>query len=344
MRTCLLPCICLLTAAVACTRTEAPQANCDAPRLVSLKGGYPYVTEYNGTFYYLMQHPPANSINIFTSRCIDSISDRNGSLLLVGDSLGMKNIWAPELHRIDGKWYIYFEADDGNTDNHQLFVIENSTDNPLEGEWTLHGPIITGDECNFGIHPSSLVADGRQYLLWSGWQQQRVETETQCIFIAEMENPWTPKSERILISRPEYEWERQWVNRDGSRTAYPIFVNENPAPFVSPDGRNICVAYSASGIWTPYSTLGLLYAKAGSDLLDPASWTKMEEPVFPMDINNFDEAYGASNVWVITPSDGSDSRILYEVKECTDNWQSSHVYMKTIGWDENSLPVFGSPR
>ena len=28
-------------------------------------------------------------------------------------------VWAPEIHRIDGKWYVYYAADDGNSDNHR---------------------------------------------------------------------------------------------------------------------------------------------------------------------------------------------------------------------------------
>ena len=86
-----------------------------------------------------------------------------------------------------------------------------------------------------------------------------------------MSNPWTLKSSRILISKPEYEWERQWVNPDGTRTAYPIYVNESPQFFHSRDNRKILIYYSASGCWTPYNCIGMLTANDNSDLLNPAS-------------------------------------------------------------------------
>ncbi|MDQ3132004.1 MAG: family 43 glycosylhydrolase, partial [Acidobacteriota bacterium] len=41
-----------------------------------------------------------------------------------------QNIWAPELHRLDGKWYIYFAADDGNNANHRMYVLERDNENP----------------------------------------------------------------------------------------------------------------------------------------------------------------------------------------------------------------------
>jgi GH43 family beta-xylosidase len=41
-----------------------------------------------------------------------------------------KELWAPELHFIKGKWYMYFAADDGNNNNHRIYVLENPTADP----------------------------------------------------------------------------------------------------------------------------------------------------------------------------------------------------------------------
>ena len=51
------------------------------------------------------------------------------------------SLWAPEMHRINNKWYIYFAADDGNMDNHQIYVIENEADIPTEGKFVMKGRI-----------------------------------------------------------------------------------------------------------------------------------------------------------------------------------------------------------
>lgn len=108
-------------------------------------------------------------------------------------------------------------------------MLENDAQNPMEGTFKQKGPVLTNREWNWGIHASTFVYKGIQYLIWSGWPKRRITEETQCIYIAKMKNPWTLDGERIMLSSPEYNWERQWVNPDGSRTAYPIYVNEAPA-------------------------------------------------------------------------------------------------------------------
>lgn len=47
------------------------------------------------------------------------------------------NIWAPELHRIDGKWFLYYSATASgfNDDTHRaVFVLENDGDDPFIGD------------------------------------------------------------------------------------------------------------------------------------------------------------------------------------------------------------------
>lgn len=328
----------LIAVATGCQSEQPTKAEID---LFFPGGKYPNIAEYNGTYHYVMQAPPADKISIYSATSFDSLRTSTPTMVWDGKEKGVANIWSPCLQRIGDSWYIYFEADNGNTDNHQIYVIENRNEDPATGEWTLHGPIITNSEWNFGIHPSTVIVDGRQYLLWSGWEHRRVEAETQCIFIAEMENPWTLKSERVMISQPEYEWERQWINPDGSRSAYPIFVNENPEAFVSPDGKNLVVAYSASGIWTHYNSLGIVYASTASDLLDRKSWTKMEEPQFRAAPDD-STMYGTSNIAVLTTSEGTN--LFYQAKEVVNGFEETNIYHKTINWNEQSLPVFGLPR
>lgn len=329
---CLIPFFILLLIS-GCSKNE--NAAEDAPRLIFGEMSYPNVTMSDGMYYFIGQRP---NIEIFASTELDSISKAQPVTVFNGPENGMYNIWSPEMVRMSDKWYIYFEGDNGNTDNHQLYVLENESANPLEGEWHLHGPIMTNEEWNYGIHPSSFTVNGRQYLVWSGWEHRRAETETQCIFIAEMENPWTLKSGRVLISKPDYEWERQWVKPDGTRSAYPIFVNENPEGFVSPDSSKVFVAYSASGIWTPYTALGLLYADSNSDLLDTASWTKLPEPISPV-LDNDSSMVGISNVCIIEAPAGKSSCIVFQAHEITKTDKIPNVYFKEFDWDSESLPV-----
>ena len=307
--------------------------------LVFEQGCYPYAVMWEGKCYYTMQLESADSIVLYEAKSAELLSKGNRRVVWHADS--MSHIWSPELHRINDKWYLYFEADDGNTDNHQLYVLENPSENPMSGEFKLKGAIKTNDEWNFGLHPTSVIVEGKQYLLWSGWENRRKETETQCIYIARMENPWTLSSERVMLSKPELEWERQWINPNGDRSNYPIFVNENPEAFFTPDGRHVCVCYSASGIWTVYHSLGMLHARTDADLLDPNSWTKELEPLFvPDDVNKM---YGTSNISLLNIQEGEQPEMLYEANVLMDEQWHRGIWVQQINWNKNGLPEFGKP-
>ncbi len=55
-------------------------------------------------------------------------------------------IWAPEIHFIDDKWYIYFATaktsdKKGVMFDHRIYVLENLSSNPLEGNWVEKGEL-----------------------------------------------------------------------------------------------------------------------------------------------------------------------------------------------------------
>lgn len=303
-------------------------------------GSYPNATHWQGKYYFTMQAPETGSIILYEANTPEELP--KGKPVTIWKTDSMQHIWSPELHRVNSKWYIYFEADNGNTDYHQLYVLENAADNPMKGKFQLKGAIHTNDEWNFGLHPTSIIVRGQQYLLWSGWEHRRAETETQCIFIARMKNPWTLDSERVLISRPDNEWERQWINPNGERSNYPIFVNENPEAFITPDGRHVCVCYSASGIWTVYASLGMLYARTDTDLLNPQSWTKCSEPQFVS--SQPDSIYGASNISLIPSADGKQHLLFYEARWVDGENLHRGIRMQPINWNKEGLPDFGKPQ
>lgn len=302
---------------------------------------YPFATRYNDTFYYTMQSPEDNII-LYETKDLALLPTCTPKIIWSPDSLNLHHFWSPEIYRINNAWYIYFEADDGNTDNHQLYVIENTSENPMSGQWVLKGPLHTNDEWNFGLHPSVLDVNGELYLLWSGWPKRRVEHETQCIYIAHLENPWTVDSERVMLSQPEYEWERQWIDPDGGRSAYPIYVNENPQAYLSPNKRHVCLCYSASGIWTQFHILGMLRAPANANLLDPSVWTKSPEPI---EVDS--QHKGASNICIVPALEGDSAYLLYEALWAENEQETKHrsVFLKTICWDSDGNLLFNpAPR
>ncbi len=365
----------LLGAFFACNHAEAP-----SQEVIMLfpYGRYPHALFYQDRYYYTSQ-PDADTIYLSETATLEALAQAEQQAVWWPDSgQHFYHLWSPELHRIQGKWYIYFEADDGNMDNHHLYVLENSSDNPVQGSWHMKGVLQTNDEWNYGLHPTILQAESGLYLLWSGWPKRRTEIETQCIYIAQLSDPWTVGSERVMLSKPEYEWELQWINPNGNRLAYPIYVNENPEAFLTPDGRHVCVCYSASGIWTIYNVLGMLTAPANANLLDSAVWSKSSEPLFTVlpssgadsetkspalgeessssaddaGVMDFPSFCGTSNICLVVDAstsrliasdNGRKTPLLYEGKWYEDHQENRSIFLGTVTWGDDGLPVFGNP-
>ncbi len=322
-----------------CHRTETPKACEDIMLLEHM--GYPQAIRHNGNYYFTMQSYGGDSIELLCTKRLEDLATGQRRTLWSATRDTMTHFWSPEIYRVNDKWYLYFEGDDGNTDNHHLFVMECADADPMTGHFEMKGPIETHAEWNYGIHPNLLqMPSGELYLLWSGWPERRHETETQCIYIARMENPWTTSSNRVMISLPDHEWERQWINPDGHRSAYPIYVNENPEAFITPDGQRVLVLYSASGIWTVYTTVGMLSAPVTANLLDTAVWVKRQEPLIVKDSTT---APCLSNVYLVTSSDGSGTDMLYEDKRIVDGNIIRDIYLRRgIQWNADGEPILST--
>lgn len=307
-------------------------------------GPDPWALWHDGYYYYM--HTMVNKLVLWKTRDVTDLRHAEQKTIWIPtDPSNSHNVWAPEIHRIDGKWYVYYAADDGNSDNHQLYVIENADKDPFAGEFVMKSRISTDKDNNWAIDGSVFEHRGQLYMVWSGWQTRRVDTETQCIYIARMANPWTLGSERVLISKPELEWERHYRNETGWNPPHTVYVNEGPQPLKSPGGKYIHVVYSGSGVWTPHYALGMLTADANADLLDPACWKKASEPLFRQSPEN--GVYGTGHNSFFKSPDGKEDFILYHARDTrTDppgKGDTRKPRAQKIGWRADDYPVFGTP-
>ena len=303
-------------------------------------GSYANAIKHGDTYYYTMRTDGEKRITLWASNSLADIAQ--GQTKDVWPPKGADSIyhvWAPEIFFINNKWYIYFECDDGNTDNHHIYVLENPSADPMKGRFVLKDTLRTNREWNYGLHPTTFFCRGKQYLLWSGWPKRRNDVETQCIYIASMKNPWTVSSERTMVSEPIYEWERQWINYDGSRTPYPIYVNENPQATLSADGSKVIIYYMASGCWTTFSTLGMAWAYTSDNLLDSHSWHKSSEPLF---IENLGDSIARPcDISIVASGDDAHPYLIYDSKTMHNHTLYTSVRMRTISWGKDGLLDFG---
>ncbi|MEJ7713251.1 MAG: family 43 glycosylhydrolase [Pyrinomonadaceae bacterium] len=89
---------------------------------------------YRDGFYYYM-HTTGRNLTIWKTRNIADLKSAQKKVVWTPPAQGAysKDIWAPELHHLRGKWYIYFAADAGTNQTHRLWVLENSSIDPLAG-------------------------------------------------------------------------------------------------------------------------------------------------------------------------------------------------------------------
>jgi GH43 family beta-xylosidase len=248
-----------------------------------------------------------------------------------------KELWAPELHYLQGKWYMYFAADDGNNNHHRLYVLENASADPQTGEWIFKGQI--GDATNKWAIDGSLFQFNKQlYLIWAGWEGN--ENGQQNIYIAKLKNPYTVEGERVKISSPVFDWEKHGDLHDANN---PPHVNVNEGPEVLMHGDKVFLIYSASGCWTDYYSLGMLTASASSNLLTPSSWVKSPQPVFKQSVQN--GVYAPGHNAFFTSPDGKEDWIIYHANPapgCGCGGQRS-PRMQKFNWNKDGTPNFGIP-
>lgn len=246
-----------------------------------------------------------------------------------------KDTWAPEIHKWDGKWYVYFAADAGTNDTHRIWVLENTSADPMQGEWVMKGK-VTDSTDKWAIDASVFEANGQHYMIWSGWQGDM--NGEQDIYIARMSNPWTISSERTLISAPTYDWEK---HGDLPKEGLHINVNEGPEALVH--GNTVWVFFSGSACWTPDYAIGAVSAKVDSNLLDPKSWKKQKKPLFHQDEKAGVFATG-HNGFFKSP-DGKQDWIIYHANNtATDGCGNKRSpRMQPFTWSWTGKPKLGKP-
>ena len=123
------------------------------------EGADPSALFHNGKYYYT--HGTEDKIMLWETSDITDMAHAVCKIVWKPqDPSNSCHLWAPEIHYINDKWYIYYAADDGNTDNHQLYVLENSSPDPMEGKFEMKGSIITNPEWNWGIQATTFEHKG----------------------------------------------------------------------------------------------------------------------------------------------------------------------------------------
>lgn len=236
------------------------------------------------------------------------------------------NLWAPEIHRLNGRWYIYYTANYGGGDeSRRVCVLENEEDDPLEGQWVWKGALQTPVP---GLDGTVMCLRGELYFLYAGYGH--FPDYGSAIYIMAMSNPWTLEGEHQLLTAPTLSWEKQGG----------MAINEGPV-ILQRNGR-VYLVYSASTTWSEDYALGMLTMSETSDPLKSLSWEKSMQPVFRKSAENGIYATG-HNSFTRSPDDREDWIVYHALPAAGADVSLRATRIQKFGWNPDGTPDFGIP-
>ncbi len=311
------------------TAKPAPQTGTWKNPLISQRAD-PWVLREEGAYLFTATVPEYDRIEL---RRADALSGLGAAAPVViwrkhASGPASHHIWAPELHHIDGKWYVYFAA--GRADSIwaiRIYVLECTGADPLAGPWVERGQLDTGID-SFALDATTFTHKGSRYLAWAQ-HDPKIGGNTN-VYLARMDTPWSITGPKAMLSKPDFKWETA-----GFR------VNEGPAVLIR-KGR-VFLTYSASATDANYC-MGMLTADENADLLNPESWKKSPVPV--LSTSESAKVFGPGHNCFTTLPDGSDV-LVYHARDYRDivgdplQNHDRHTRASIIRWRDDGTPEFG---
>ena len=176
----------------------------------------PYIVKgLDGFYYFTASYPAYQNVDNGYDRIILRRSDTVTGLRTAEEKTiwfahkkgnMAKHIWAPEIHFIKGKWYIFFAAGDSdNVWNIRPYVLMCEGLDPINDAWREKGKIQATSEdkksfTEFSLDMTYFENNGKHYLIWAE------KLGDSSLFMAETnpDEPWKLTSLPILLTKPEY--------------------------------------------------------------------------------------------------------------------------------------------
>lgn len=292
----------------------------------------PFVTFHtDGYYYFTYSCPEYDRIELRRAWSIKALAAARPCTIWRKHARGQMSyhIWAPELHFIDGAWYIYFAA--GRAEDPwwiRTYVLMNTSPDPFTGEWVEMGE-ISSEWDSFMLDMTTFTSGGTRYAVWA--QKSREKTENSCLYIARMKSPIELELPQVLLTRPEYDWECRGFK-----------VNEGPS--VLHHAGKVFLTYSASATDASYC-MGMMTSEEGRDLTDTASWQKAQSPVLVTDEKR--GIYGPGHNSFTTSRDKKTDYLIYHARPYSEvdldfalYDPNRHSWVRRIRYDDKGYPIF----
>jgi GH43 family beta-xylosidase len=322
-------CLGLLIALTICAANAQSEVNTITnPIIKSQDAPDPWIVYHKGYYYFTATLDPTGGVWLWRAQTLAGLDAGEKIKVYAAPQSGerSKQIWAPELHRLNGRWYVYFTASNGVDETHRIYVLESAGEDPF-GKYTFKGKVSEPGNESWAIDATVLTYKDKMYLLWVAHVPGRTANG---IRIAALLNPWTIEGKSVLLVEPTYEWEQK---------RFPL--DEGPVPLMR-NGK-LFLVFSASDTGTPDYALGLL-TFSGGDVMNPKAWTKSPVPVFTRYSGADGNVFGPGHNGFFKSPDGKEDWIVYHGKE-TDRYtyEGRLTRVQKISWNPDGTPNLGRP-
>ncbi|SFA55426.1 Beta-xylosidase, GH43 family [Pedobacter suwonensis] len=301
----------------------------------------PFVAQKDGNYYFLSTK--GNRVAIAKTKAMSQLANAIETTVWTPpeNTDHSADLWAPELHFLAGKWYIYVAAaQKGVDDSNRMFVLENENADPTQGMWNFKGKIADSGNDQWAIDGSVATIGNKNYFVWSGWENP-TEKYKQYIYLAPMSNPWTISGPRIKISSPTNDWEK-W-----EPTFLGAGVNEGPIMLQRDANSPVFIIFSASRYSSDNYCLAQIQLKTGSDPAIAENWINKKQVFVKSDKNS---VYGPGHNGFFTSSftdqNGmvkSENWFIYHARSTPNNpGQARTTRMQQLSWKADGSPDFGT--
>ncbi len=239
----------------------------------------PHVYKHtDGTYYMTASVPAYDLIEVRSGKSLEELETNEVKNVWFKHESGEQSelIWAPEIHYVEGEFYIYYAAahtteghEYDQTFQHRMYAIKCNGQDPMNDPWVECGQIVTRQD-SFCLDATVCQTPKANYYIWA--QKEIGSNSNSNIYIAKMLSPTKLSDKQVCISKPELDWETKGFK-----------VNEGPSTLIH-DGR-VFLTISGSATDENYC-IGLLYADLDSELDEKDAWTKLDYPLMETDFEN----------------------------------------------------------
>lgn len=287
----------------------------------------PHITYIEGYYYYT--GTVGNRVAIKRAKTLEGLKHVELTTIFEPGDAGAQSdhFWSSEVHRIDGKWYVYYTAASQGTDDtsQRNYVIESSDANPLTRTWSFKGQLVNPSFDFYATNPTVTEINGVRYFLYAG--HASADNKALNIYMSAMTNPWTLSGARTEI----------YTSGDLSGTL------NGEAPSVLVHAGKVFLTYTVNGCGTEHGKTGLMYMDdATKNPLAVSSWTKVGTSVF--DDNEQVSSFNPNHQTFFKSPDNSEVWFSYTARFDDGPWCDHHrtTRAQKLTFDGNGIPQFGT--